>query len=117
MENNPTSIPEHTIQVALIGMFAVIVIGLILLTIMFVIVFRHKEGKDIVDILKVVLESNRALQLITVGAVILAVVFLALINQINNNGMIALLSGISGYVLGNLGGKGKLKEQKTPEED
>lgn len=109
--NNLNPIPEQIAQVGLIGIFGIIAIGLIGVTIMTIILFKHKDGEDIVDMLKIVLESNRALQLITVSAVIIAVMFLSLINQINNNGVIALLSGISGYVLGSLGGKGKLSSK------
>lgn len=58
-------------------------------------------------------EQGAALRLITVGMIIIGSCFLALIGKIGSDAVVAILSGIVGYVLGGSGrAKNKVDESK-----
>jgi hypothetical protein len=54
-------------------------------------------------------ERAKALQMITVILIVVAAAFLALVRIIEPNGVVAILSGIAGYVLGGI--------RRAPKED
>ena len=58
-------------------------------------------------------ERAKALQMITVILIVVAVSFLALIRIIEPNGVVAVLSGIAGYVLGGIRREPKEDDKKA----
>jgi hypothetical protein len=69
-------------------------------TVITVSMLRNKTV-DVTAALQEIFRSERALQLVSVAAIVFALLVLALTNKISE-GAIALLASIGGYVLGNL---------------
>ena len=91
-------------QLAIYGIIiigAVAAIGLIGVTIVSAVWLRSQKGTDITPALSELLASNRTLQLITVAAVLMGLLFLGMTGKLTD-GAIALLSSLGGYVLGAL---------------
>jgi hypothetical protein len=108
--------PDPTlVKFIIVSLSAVISLGLIVFGIVGGIAFSKVQvgaGKSF----GLLFQRGNFLRIITVFAVILAVVFLALLNKLNE-GAIAVLSGVAGFVLGGLdkGGVDTSKDKAGPE--
>jgi len=78
-----------------------VIIGLICLAIMTVAVVKQRP-EAVTNAINALLDSNRALQLVTICAIVMALLFLGLADKLKE-GVLALLGTLGGYVLGNLG--------------
>ena len=95
-----SAVDPQLVQTVIIAIAIVMSIGLIgLFTVSYV--SFNEDSKVASEYLTVVFGAGSALQLLTVLAVILSATVLALAGQLQE-GTIALLSGIAGYVLGSI---------------
>ena len=81
-----------------------------------VIAFIKTKG-GVVQSFGLLFQRADALRIITVILIIITASFLALANKIEANGITAILSGISGFVLGSLGKESQKDDKDDKEND
>jgi hypothetical protein len=99
----PESVDPTLALWGIVGICAVVTVGLIAFTIISVALVRT-QALQVSESLEVILGNERALQLVTVAAIIVALLFLSIAGRLNE-GTIGILGSVSGYVLGNLSKK------------
>ena len=116
--NNAVSFDARTIiQLAWIALLALVMI-VIPFTVIGVIAFKRAPvapGNNPAVTFSRLFERAKALQMITVILIVLAAAFLALLRVIDPNGVVAILSGVAGYVLGGIKKESSEENQKMPE--
>jgi hypothetical protein len=105
----PEAVDPQLALWGVIGICVVVVVGLIAFTVIAVVLLRERPV-EVSESLDIILSSERALQLVTVSAIIIVLLFLGIAGRLND-GAIGILGSVGGYVLGNLS-KGTRKESK-----
>jgi hypothetical protein len=63
------------------------------------------KGKETADAFATIIQHGNMLQMLAVALIIVAVIGLALLDKINAEAVVSILSGIAGYVLGGVTGR------------
>ena len=104
-------------------MLALELTGLMALTVMVLAVcativawvaFR-REGGAVAGPLSQMVGRIGALQLLTVQVIVTSVLILRIIDELNAEATVSVLSGIAGYVLGGIGRSGDRADQRAPD--
>jgi hypothetical protein len=98
MDINALPLPNLIFWAGIVG--GLFVIGT---SIMGVIAFY--KGKDTADAFTALIQHGNMLQMLAVAMIIAAVVGLGLLDKINAEAVVSILSGIAGYVLGGVAGR------------
>lgn len=107
-------VSEELIRLVLYGTIIIVCLAIIVFGIVAVIAFwRTKSGAA--KSFGLLFQRGNFLRIATVILVIVATIFLAALGKIPENGAIAILSGVAGYVLGGLerGGTEESTEDDT----
>jgi hypothetical protein len=115
MENTSTYDTKVLVELAWIALIALATI-IIPFTVVAAIAFKRAPvDKNPAFTFSQLFERAKALQMITVILIVVAVVFLALFRIIDSNGAVGILGGIAGYVLGGLNTESNRPPKKVPE--
>ena len=112
MQNAPSLDSAAIVRLGWIALAALGITALSFTTTAIVAFRRAPQNMNPAYTFSLMFERAKALQMITVILIVVAVAFLALVRIIEPNGVVAILSGIAGYVLGGIRRGSKEDEEK-----
>lgn len=102
----------ETLNLFMCYILSIVFLIVVCLTIIGSIAF-YKTEKGSAKTFSLLLQRSSALQMVTVILIILSAVCLRILNLIESNAIVSILSGISGYVLGSTNHSKQGSEEKT----